>query len=141
MKDKNIVLLEGVVGNDVKRGVANNGRNYITFTLCINTYMKELHDSTEGAKPFAYIRVFVFDEKQVKYLNRVKVHHGSRVSIFGRLNSTRSTIGSKDVIQINVVVRDINVTKTSEKDEEKDIEMARKAQEDQDTTNNNNQNL
>lgn len=111
MKDKNIVLLEGVVGNDVKRGVASNGKKYITFSLCINTYFKPLHDSTESEHPISYIRVFIYDQKQVEYLNRVKIKQGNRASIFGRLNSTRNEIKGKEIIQINVIVRDISITK------------------------------
>lgn len=111
MKDKNIVLLEGVVGNDVKRGTAQNGKKYITFSLCINTYFKPLHDSTESEHTMTYIRVFVYDQKQVEYLNRVDIRHGNRASIFGRLNSVKTDIKGKEIIQINVVVRDISISK------------------------------
>ncbi len=122
MKDKNIVLLEGVVGNDVKRGVAANGKNYITFSVCINTYFQPLHDSTESEHPMSYIRVFVYDQKQVEYLNRVNVRCGNRANIFGRLNSTKTEIKGKEIIQINVVVRDISITKVNDdvKKESKD---------------------
>lgn len=108
-----MVFLEGVVGNNVKRGCARNGQNYITFSLCVNTYFKELHDTTEAEHGgMTYIRVFVYDQGQINYLNRVKVRHGQRASIFGRLNSAKVAIKGAEIIQLNVIVRDITITKT-----------------------------
>ena len=123
MKDKNIVLLEGVVGNDLKRGQAANGKKYITFSLCVNTYFKPLHDSTESEHSMIYIRVFVYDQKQLSYLNKVEVRQGNRVSIFGRLNSKLCEIKGQRIIQINVIVRDITVTKTTADDVETRVDV------------------
>lgn len=112
--DKNFVMLEGVVGNDLKYGVAINGQNYATFTICINPYFKDLHDSTESTKPMTYIRLFVYDQRKVAYMRKVGTRQGNRVTVFGRLNSTRSEINGKEIIQNNVIVRDISVLKTKE---------------------------
>ena len=112
--DKNFVILEGQVGNDLKYGVASNGMNYATFTLCVNPYFKDIHDSTESNQPMTYIRLFVYDQKKVNYMKRLKIGRGSRVSVFARLNSARTEINGKDIIQNNVVVRDICLIKTKE---------------------------
>lgn len=112
--DKNFVILEGQVGNDLKYGVASNGMNYATFTLCVNPYFKDIHDSTESNQPMTYIRLFVYDQKKVNYMKRLKIGRGNRVSVFARLNSARTEINGKDIIQNNVVVRDICLIKTKE---------------------------
>ena len=114
MRDKNIVMLEGVVGNDLKRGTMSNGKSFITFSLCVNTYFKPLHDSTESEHPMAYIRVFIFDQRMITYLNKCKVRHGQRASVFGRLSSSSKEINGKKIVQVNVVVRDITVSKTKD---------------------------
>lgn len=114
MKDKNFVILEGIVGNDVQKGTSVNGNNFITFSLCIDTYYKPLHDSTESDHRMVYIRVFFFDQRLITYLNKCKVRKGLRVSVFGRLNSTATDIKGKQIVQVNVVARDVSVFKTKD---------------------------
>ena len=74
--DKNIVMLEGIIGDDYKYGKTQDGKEYATFSLCINSYMKEFADSTERTHSQTYIRIFVFDKKQVAYLQKVKARRG-----------------------------------------------------------------
>lgn len=114
MKDKNFVFLEGIVGNYVKHGKAVNGKNFITFNVCINTYDSQFHDQSEIEHPTALIRVFVYDAKQVEYLNKVKIRRGHRVSIAGRLASSSREFGGTKIVVLVVVVRDITVAKTSD---------------------------
>lgn len=114
MRDKNFVILEGVVGEGVKKGKTVEGRKYITFVLCIDTYFKPLHDSTESEHHMTYIRLFCFDKNQVQYLERCKIRRGQRVSVFGRLQSSAHDIKGQHVIDVSVVVRDISVFKNSD---------------------------
>ena len=136
MRDKNIVILEGVVGRDLKHGTASNGKKYVTFSLCVNTFLRELHDDTESEHPMAYIRVFVYNQRQLAYLDKVDLKCGNRVSIFGRLNSKVNEIKNKRIIQLNVVVRDITVSKRSADDDATSIDVPETSYDELDTNEN-----
>lgn len=110
--DKNFVHLEGSIGDDIKFGNADNGNPYCTFTLIVDSYFKETRDTTERDYSRTFIRVFVYGKSQLEYLKRVGVKQGNRASIFARLSSHRTEFGSKSIIQLNVVVRDITIIKT-----------------------------
>jgi len=115
--DKNIVMLEGVIGDDYKYGKTQDGKEYATFSLCINSYMKEFADATERTHSQTYIRIFVFDKKQVAYLQKVKARRGQRASVFGRLTSVKNEYKGNTFITNNVTCRDITIIKTKkEKD-------------------------
>lgn len=113
-KDKNIVVLEGLVGNDFKYGKTSEGKEYATFSLCINSFMKELSDSTERTHMQAFIRIFVYDPKQVEYLHKVNAHRGQRASVFGRLTSHKNEFRGNTFMTVNVACRDIAIIKTKE---------------------------
>jgi single-stranded DNA-binding protein len=83
--DKNIVFLEGVLGDDFKYGRTEDGKEYATFSLCVNSFIKEISDQTERTHSQNYIRTTVFDKKQVEYLRKVNAHRGQRATIFGRI--------------------------------------------------------
>ncbi len=110
--DKNFVHLEGSIGDDIKWGNADNGNPYCTFTLIVDSYFKETRDPTERDHSRTFIRVFVYGKPQLEYLKRVSVRQGNRASIFARLSSHKTEFGSKTIIQLNVVVRDITIIKT-----------------------------
>lgn len=112
--DKNIVHLEGIIGDDYKVGKTNEGKEFCTFSLCINSYSKQFSDSTERNHSVTYIRVMVFDKKKVEYLINVDAKRGQRAIVFGRLASHRSEYKGIDFIQNNVVVRDISIVKTKQ---------------------------
>lgn len=115
--DKNIVMLEGVIGDDYKYGKTQDGKEYATFSLCINSYMKEFADSTERTHSQTYIRIFVFDKKQVDYLQKVKARRGQRASVFGRLTSVKNEYKGNTFITNNVTCRDVTIIKNKkEKD-------------------------
>lgn len=109
--DKNVVLLEGLVGDDFKYGKTQEGKEFATFSLSINSFFKEMADSTERTHSQTYIRIFVYDKKQVEYLHKVNAHRGQRVSIFGRLVSFKSEHKGITFMVNNVVCRDINIIK------------------------------
>ena len=90
MLDKNIVLLEGIIGDDAKFGKTQEGKEYFTFSLCVNSFLKDMSDSTERTHSQVFIRIFVYDKKQIEYLHKVKAHRGQRASIFGRLSSFKN---------------------------------------------------
>ena len=113
-KDKNIVILEGVVGDDYKYKKTQEGKEYATFSLCINSFDKELADSTERTHSQAYIRIHVYDKRLLEYLQKVDAHRGQRANVFGRLVSFRSEQKGISYIVNNVICRDISIIKTKE---------------------------
>ena len=113
MKDTNIVILSGRVGENVKFGVALNGNKYCTFILEVDAYSRDMHDTTERDYSKTLIRIFVYDKAQLEYLERVGLKQGNRVQILARLNSHKTEIGSKNIIQNSVITRDISVIKTN----------------------------
>jgi len=110
--DKNIVILEGLIGDDFYYGKTQDAKEFATFSLCINTYIKELADSTERTHSQAYIRIFVYDKKQVEYLKRIEVHRGMRASVFGRITSFKTEYKGNSYMTNNVVCRDITIIQT-----------------------------
>lgn len=113
-KDKNIVLLSGIIGDDYKYGKTQEGREFATFSLCINSFFKEMADSTERTRSQAFIRIFIYDKKQIEYLHRVNAHRGQRASVFGRLVSFKNEYKGNTFITNNVTCRDIEIIKTKE---------------------------
>ena len=117
--DKNIVFLEGVLGDDFKYGRTVDGKEYATFSLCVNSFIKEISDQTERTHSQTYIRTTVFDKKQVEYLRKVNAHRGQRATIFGRISSFKTEYKGIEYIQLSIIVRDIGIiqTKTVKKKE------------------------
>jgi len=113
-KDKNIVMLEGVVGTDAKFGKTQDGKEYFTFSLCINSYDKEMADSTERTHSQTYVRIFLYDRKQLDYVKRVNIHGNSRVYVYGRLSSFKNEYRGNTFMTLNVICRDIGLIKTKE---------------------------
>lgn len=110
--DKNIVLLEGLIGDDFKFGRTSDAKEMATFSLAINSYLKELADDTERTRAQTYVRIFVYDKKLLDYLRRIDVHRGMRASILGRLSSHKSEYKGIEYIQLTVIVRDIGIIQT-----------------------------
>lgn len=112
MLDKNIVLLEGLIGDDAKFGKTKEGKEYFTFSLCINSYIKEMADSTERTHSQTYVRIFCYDKRQLEYLRKVKARRGLRASVFGRLSSTKNEYKGVVYMTNSVVCRDIAIIRT-----------------------------
>lgn len=110
--DKNIVFLEGVLGDDFKYGLTEDGKEYATFSLCVNSFIKEISDQTERTHSQNYIRTTVFDKKQVEYLRKVNAHRGQRATIFGRISSFKTEYKGIEYIQLSIIVRDIGIIQT-----------------------------
>lgn len=110
--DKNVVFLEGSVGEDLNYGKTQDGKEFGTFSLLVNGYSREYHDSSERNHSFVMIRVMVFERSLVERMRELKVRSGTRVSIFARLNSHRSEYRGVSYIQNDVVVRDLAVIKS-----------------------------
>ena len=120
MLDKNIVWLEGLIGDDFKFGRTEEGKEYATFSLCVNSFIKEISDKTERSHSQNYIRTTVFDKKQIEYLRRVNAHRGQRASVFGRISSFKTEYKGIEFVQLSVVVRDIGVIQSKSMKKEKD---------------------
>ena len=110
-------MLEGTIGEDFKWSKAQNGAEYATFSLCMNSYIKEIADSTEKTHSRTYIRIFVYDKKQLEYLKRVKVKRGQRIAILGRLTSAKNEYKGITYMSNNVTCRDISIIKTRKEKE------------------------
>lgn len=111
MLDKNIVWLDGIIGDDFKYG-RTDGKEYATFSLHVNSFIKEMADNTERSHSQNFIRTTVFDKKLLAYLRKIKVHRGMRASIFGRLSSFKTEYKGVEFINLSVVVRDIEIIQT-----------------------------
>lgn len=112
MLDKNIVFLEGLIGDDFKYGRTSEGKEYATFSLACNSFIKDISDNTERTHSQNYIRTTVFDKKQIAYLRKIDAHRGQRVSVFGRISSFKTEYKGIDFIQLSIVVRDIAIIQT-----------------------------
>jgi hypothetical protein len=108
MKNKNIVILEGRVGNDLKYKKTKEGRVFATFTLEIDSFDKLLRDTTESHS-IVYIRIMVFDINIIRYMQRVKIKQGNIVNIFARLNNHIHEHKGETICLIDVVVRDLHL--------------------------------
>lgn len=111
-KDFNRVHLCGIIGEDYKYGKTQNGSEYATFSLCLNSYDKEEADSTERKHPQVFIRIFVYDKRQVEYLKRMKAHQGMRLYVNGRLSSLKNEYKGVSFMTNNVVCRDLGIIQT-----------------------------
>lgn len=112
MLDKNIVFLEGLIGDDYKYGKSSEGKEYATFSLSVNSFIKDISDNTERTHSQNYIRTTVFDKKLLAYLKKVKAHRGQRVSVFGRISSFKTEYKGIEYIQLSIIVRDIAIIQT-----------------------------
>lgn len=110
--DKNIVMLEGIIGDDYKYGKTQDGKEFATFSLCVNSYIKELDETIGRTRSQNFIRIFVFNKRQVEYLHNVNAHRGQRASVFGRLTSVKNEYRGNTFITQNVSCRDITIIKT-----------------------------
>lgn len=113
--DKNICILEGVINDDAKWGKKkDNGREYFTFTLIVNSYNKEFADDTERNFSLSYVRIFVYDKLQLEYLHKVDAKRGQRATIFGRLQAYKAEYKGHSYFTLSVVCRDVKIIKTKE---------------------------
>lgn len=110
--DKNIVMLEGVIGTDYKSGKTQMGKEFVTFSLCVNSHMKEFADTTERTHSQMFIRIFVYDKKQLEYLKKVNAKAGQRAAVFGRISTSKNEYKGNTFITNNVTCRDIEIIKT-----------------------------
>lgn len=123
MKDKNLVILEGLVGEDLKRKKSTEGAGeYYTFTLCVNGGIgtdKWMSETTDREWYQTYVRCFIYDKHAIEYCDGVGMKKGQRVNVLGKLTSFRSEVKGKVLISLVVTIRDISVVKTKrEKKEE-----------------------
>lgn len=112
MLDKNIVWLEGLIGDDYKYGRTEEGKEYATFSLCVDSFIKEISDKTERTHSQNFIRTTVFDKRQLEYLRRIGARRGMRACVFGRISSYKTEYKGIDIIQLSIVVRDIGILQT-----------------------------
>ena len=105
-------MLEGLIGDDFKFGKTQEGKEFATFSLCVNSFIEEMSDSTERTHSQTYIRIFVYDKKIVAYLHRIGAHRGQRANVFGRLTSFKNEYKGNTYMTNNVVCRDVTIIQT-----------------------------
>ena len=106
MVDKNDMLIEGVIADDVTYKTAETGSKYCTFSIHTET--------REGSKIVpANTRVFVFDQRCIDYLKRMNAHEGQRVSVSAYARTGKQDIHGKAIITTMVTVKDIHLIKMS----------------------------
>lgn len=106
MIDLNHCYLTGTIGEDFRYKHSQDGKEFATFTLLVNSYDKEMHDGTEQ-RQITFLRIMVFDRHCVEYLHNVNARHGHHVHIIARINSHRVEYKGHTYIQNDVVARRI----------------------------------
>lgn len=119
MLDKNVVMLEGLIGDDAKWGKTQDGKEYFTFSLCINGVFKDMADSTERTHSQTFVRIFCYDKKQLAYLRSVDAHRGRRASVFGRLSSYKAEYKGNSYTALSVVCRDVAIISSKKENDDK----------------------
>lgn len=112
MLDKNMVFIEGIIGEAFKYERAQSGREYATFSLNVQPMSTEMADDIEQMNGQVYIRVFVFDKRVLENLKRVGAKSGQRADIFGRLTSFKNTYKNVSYVTNCLVARDMNIIQT-----------------------------
>ena len=114
--DKNIVILEGVIGDDAKFGKTQDGKEYYTFSLCVNAYAKEFADTTERSHSQTFVRIFIYDKRQLEYIRKVNAKRGQRASVFFFFFSFKNEYKGITFMSNNVICRDIVIIKTKKEE-------------------------
>ena len=112
MLDKNLNFYEGVIGDDYSMKRAKTGKEFITFSLCVNAFFKDMADDTERTTSQQYIRIFVYDKKCIAYLKKVKARRGNRAFVFGRVQSVKNEYRGIEFITLSIMARDVAIIKT-----------------------------
>lgn len=99
MADKNQIVLVGKVGSAVKRGKTQNGDGYLAFLLEIQS--KETANSSAN-NYHQYISVRVFRAPVIKYLDKVGIHLGMPLIVFGFISSYQGEVKGKKIIANSV---------------------------------------
>lgn len=111
-KDRNIVELSGIIGDDFRYDNTQEGQPYASFSLIVDSYLKDIADATEKNHRMQFIRIVCFDKSQIEYLQKVDAKRGLRAIVFGRLTSYKKELKGNTFIQLAVTVRDIIIAKT-----------------------------
>lgn len=105
-------MLEGRISSTIKRAKTKESKEYLKFMLAINSYSKDVHDSSEQRNDIL-LPLLVFDKRIVTYLEHVGARCGNRVSILARLNSYKDEDEKGNIIHHTcIIARDIQVLKT-----------------------------
>ena len=118
VQDINTTFLVGRI-NLLKFGKSETGKEYATFSFQMASYIKEIADSAEKTLNFeTYVRVFVYDNRYVKYLHDVGAKNNQYAFVFGRVGSFKSNYRGIDLLSQVIIARSIGIIKSSKNKEE-----------------------
>lgn len=99
MADKNQITLVGKIGSPIKKGKTTNGDAYWAFLLEVESR----DTSNSSANNYhQYISVRIFRAPVIKYLERLNVHRGTNLVVFGFISSYTDEIRGKKVVANSV---------------------------------------
>jgi hypothetical protein len=97
--DRNDCRFVGIIGERMKKGKTVNGEPYMYFDMNITS--KYNANSTENNYE-QNIPIMVFKPAVIKYLEKLKVHVGTPVIVFGFMSSFYDEVHGKQVL-VNAV--------------------------------------
>ena len=113
MLGRNICFLSGQIAAPLKFGKAQNGNEYVSFVLEVQT--KENADVTE-LQSDNKVSVMCFKSSVIKYIKDMDVGFATHVCLLGFISSYKKEIKGKLIIINTVNATDLYVIKTK-KDE------------------------
>ncbi len=109
--DKNVLLLEGTIAEDVAYNKLSSGRLYARIAILTETHKVSDMDSTKRKQQYATTRVMVFAPRLVTILRDNNVHRGTRVSMYGWVSTQKIDHRGEGILQNVVVAEDIHIVK------------------------------
>lgn len=118
MLGKNICFLSGQIAAPLKFGKAQNGNEYVSFVLEVQT--KENADVTEFQSNNK-VSVMCFKSSVIKYIREVNVNYTSHVVLIGFVSAYKKEIKGKLMVINTITATDLYAIKTSKdkKDEQR----------------------
>lgn len=107
--DRNDLRLVGRVYKAHKSGVAQNGSQYIWFLLELEP---RANATSTDNNYHQLINIMCFKPNVIKYLEKVNMHEGNTVVIFGFISAFQNEIKGKQIIANAVNANEIYVVKT-----------------------------
>lgn len=110
MIDRNQCTFVGHIDSGIKRAKTQNGEDYIAFLL--NCEPKANANSTENNR-YQMISIRCFKPNVIKYLDKLNIHRGTPIIVFGFVSSYPTEVKGKQLTANSINANEIYVIKTS----------------------------